>query len=110
MASLGQPRISAKTPMALRYLPDGTAHSAELWSNKDARRRCPMLCPRCHRVRIERNGVIVRCAVCGMSYDPNPQATAPSPKPGAPSPHRIPPAQSDVIRNDVIHSAVIRVM
>ena len=30
-----------------------------------------MLCPRCHRARIERNGMTVRCAVCGISYDPN---------------------------------------
>lgn len=30
-----------------------------------------MLCPRCHRARIERDGVVDRCAVCGMCYDPN---------------------------------------
>ena len=29
-----------------------------------------MVCPRCDRVRIERDGMVIRCAVCGMSYDP----------------------------------------
>jgi uncharacterized Zn finger protein (UPF0148 family) len=28
-----------------------------------------MVCPRCDRSRIERDGVIFRCAVCGMPYD-----------------------------------------
>lgn len=32
-----------------------------------------MLCPRCDRARIQRDGVSVRCAVCGMSYDPDQQ-------------------------------------
>jgi len=30
-----------------------------------------MGCPRCNRVRIERDGETFRCAVCGMPYDPN---------------------------------------
>jgi uncharacterized Zn finger protein (UPF0148 family) len=29
-----------------------------------------MGCPRCDRVRIECDGKIFRCAVCGMPYDP----------------------------------------
>ena len=32
-----------------------------------------MVCPRCDRARIERAGLNTRCAVCGMSYDPNQQ-------------------------------------
>jgi hypothetical protein len=32
-----------------------------------------MLCPRCERARIQRDGVSVRCAICGMSYDPDQQ-------------------------------------
>ena len=31
-----------------------------------------MVCPRCDRARIEHDGVMIRCAVCGMSYDPTP--------------------------------------
>lgn len=30
-----------------------------------------MVCPRCSRARIERNGENVRCAVCGMDYNPS---------------------------------------
>lgn len=30
-----------------------------------------MMCPRCDSARIERWGAGIRCAVCGMSYDPN---------------------------------------
>ena len=30
-----------------------------------------MACPRCNRVRIERDGDDFRCAICGMPYDPN---------------------------------------
>jgi ribosomal protein L37AE/L43A len=37
--------------------------------------RCPMVCPRCDRARIERDGAVIRCAVCGMSYDPSPDIT-----------------------------------
>jgi hypothetical protein len=32
---------------------------------------CNMVCPRCDRARIERNGSRIRCAVCGMPYDPD---------------------------------------
>jgi ribosomal protein L37AE/L43A len=34
-----------------------------------------MVCPRCDRARIERDGAVIRCAVCGMSYDPRPNIT-----------------------------------
>ena len=30
-----------------------------------------MMCPRCDSARIERWGATIRCAICGMSYDPN---------------------------------------
>ena len=39
-----------------------------------------MVCPRCARARIEGNGVSSRCAVCGMSYDPNDEPNRPSQK------------------------------
>ena len=35
-----------------------------------------MMCPRCDSARIERWGAGIRCAICGMSYDPN-QESAP---------------------------------
>ena len=37
-----------------------------------------MVCPRCDRARIELDGSSIRCAVCGLSYDPNQELTAPS--------------------------------
>jgi hypothetical protein len=42
-----------------------------------------MVCPRCDSARIERDGVVIRCAVCGMSYDPTRDLTAQSPEHGA---------------------------
>src|SRR5579864_881327 len=38
--------------------------------------RCHMVCPRCDRARIERDGAVIRCAVCGMPYDPTPDREA----------------------------------
>lgn len=35
-----------------------------------------MGCPRCDRVRIERDGAGIRCAVCGMPYDPYQELSA----------------------------------
>jgi len=45
-----------------------------------------MLCPRCSRARIERNGIAVRCAVCGMSYDPHTETLAPPQKQSSSAP------------------------
>lgn len=42
-----------------------------------------MVCPRCDRARIERDGAVIRCAVCGMSYDPTRDMAAQSPDSGA---------------------------
>jgi hypothetical protein len=39
-----------------------------------------MVCPRCDRARIERAGLNTRCAICGMSYDPNQPGPVPSPQ------------------------------
>lgn len=46
-----------------------------------------MVCPRCDRARIERDGAVIRCAVCGMSYDPSPDITTQSLGNGASLPH-----------------------
>ena len=46
-----------------------------------------MVCPRCDRVRIERDGAVIRCAVCGMSYDPTPDITPQCPDSDAALPH-----------------------
>ena len=46
-----------------------------------------MVCPRCDRARIERDGAVIRCAVCGMSYDPSPELATQSPQNGAALPH-----------------------
>lgn len=40
-----------------------------------------MVCPRCERARIERDGVNIRCAVCGKYYDPNQVMTTRDPNP-----------------------------
>ena len=37
-----------------------------------------MVCPRCDRAQIERDGVVIRCAVCGMSYEPSRDITTQS--------------------------------
>ena len=37
-----------------------------------------MVCPRCDSARIEHCGANIRCAICGMSYDPNSQSKAQS--------------------------------
>jgi hypothetical protein len=39
--------------------------------------RCQMVCPRCDRAKIERYGESTRCAVCGLSYDPNEERSWP---------------------------------
>lgn len=36
----------------------------------DVLSRCQMGCPRCNRMRVESDGQRVRCAVCGMPYEP----------------------------------------
>jgi len=46
-----------------------------------------MVCPRCDRARIERDGTVIRCAVCGMSYDPSPDLRTQSAENGAALPH-----------------------
>jgi ribosomal protein L37AE/L43A len=46
-----------------------------------------MVCPRCERARIERDGAVIRCAVCGMSYNPSPDTTTQSLENGAALPH-----------------------
>lgn len=46
-----------------------------------------MVCPRCDRARIERDGAVIRCAVCGMSYDPSPDIRSQSAENGAALPH-----------------------
>lgn len=63
-----------------------------------------MVCPRCARVRIERDGVLVRCAVCGMTYNPSQDLTIPASEHGAAVPEWfaaafVPESQAVVERN-----------
>jgi hypothetical protein len=46
-----------------------------------------MVCPRCDRARIERDGAVIRCAVCGIYYDPTRDMATQSPENGAALPH-----------------------
>ena len=43
-----------------------------------------MVCPRCESARIEHCGASIRCAICGLSYDPNLQTKVQPPS--APTP------------------------
>jgi rubredoxin len=54
-----------------------------------------MVCPRCSRARIEGSGVSIRCAICGMSYDPNDEPNGPSKKHSAPAARTVLPVSAD---------------
>jgi ribosomal protein L37AE/L43A len=67
--------------------------------------RCPMVCPRCDRARIERDGAVIRCAVCGMSYDPSPEITTHLVEKGAALPHWVAAAAFVPERRAASHAA-----
>jgi hypothetical protein len=54
----------------------------------DGSRGAKMVCPRCGRVRIERYGVGIRCAICGTFYDPSQELTVQSRQEIALFPHK----------------------
>ena len=62
-----------------------------------------MLCPRCHQVRIERNGLIVRCAVCGMSYDPDQKDKTAQPGQSTAVSHWLPNGSFPLQRQAILH-------
>ncbi len=45
-----------------------------------------MTCPRCDSARIEPWGASIRCAICGMSYDPNQDSATQSQQQSVPIP------------------------
>jgi len=73
--------------MPLRWMPDGIGSNLRLWFTQTIPGRWHMVCPRCDRARIERDGVIMRCAVCGMSYDPNEETKTDTEGPTDPGSH-----------------------